>query len=731
MMVREKIEHNGRFFETDFIYDVESYPNVFTMTIIHASGKWLKTYEISDRRNDTQEIAKCLRYMIEKKQRMVGFNNIGYDYEIIHMIINILKEAKKLGKQALVLAQELYIKTMHIISSMKDEKFRGGIREENQYIKQVDLYKINHFDNHAKATSLKMLEVNMRSKNVEDLPFPVGKHLADHEIDVLILYNQHDVLETLKFYYYCYEALSLRAELTEQFGFDCTNYNDTKIGKELFIQTLEKESPGICYAMNPGKFGKPVRTIRQTKRKEIVIKDCLLPYISFEREEFKAVQKWFAAQVITETKGVFSDILEHNLGDVAKYAEMITKRIKLNDPEDKKNKRYVPTELHLAKMKEEYPAGWLEEKELKSPKGAKSYYWCYRLAETLNVVIDDFRYDFGVGGIHGAIQGTIHTTEDRVIRTLDVASYYPNLAIANRVFPAHLGEMFCDVYLRLYKQRKATAKGSPANAALKLALNGTYGDSNNEYSPLYDPAYTMTITIGGQLSLCMLMEKLVNECNARIVMCNTDGFEYIVDKDQIEKADSLVKWWEELTGLEMEGDTYSKMFIRDVNNYISVTESGKIKTKGAYEVMHFEKLGWHKNHSAMIIPMAVLDHLMGVKDFEKTIREHTDPFDFMLRTKVPRSSELVMDMGDGTRIPQQNICRYYPSVNGGKLVKIMPPINGGTEDREMGIDTEWTVETCNNMDDFHWEGLNYDYYIQKAKELIDDVSFDAQDVTPF
>ena len=54
---------------------------------------------------------------------------------------------------------------------------------------------------------------------------------------------------------------------------------------------------------------------------------------------------------------------------------------------------------------------------------------------------------------------------------------------------------------------------------------------------------------------------------------------------------------------------------------------------------------------------------------------------------------------DGIEIPQQNICRYYPSVNGGKLVKIMPPLVKGGDERRLGIDTEWDVSTCNNVSD--------------------------------
>lgn len=710
----------ANFFKTDWIYDIETYPNIFTFCAVYGNGKGVRVFEISDRKNEIEELLEFLRNVKAGGYRLVGFNNLGFDYPVLHDILLEAKRAFATGEKVNVTVQKIYQKAMKLIESNKDDKFGSAVKPSDIIIPQVDLFKIHHFDNRARATSLKMLEYNMRSDNIEDLPFPVGKVLTDTEKDVLIKYNKHDVMETLKFYWFSYENLKLREELTLQFGFDCTNFNDTKIGKELFIQTLEKESPGCCYEVT--KFG---RKIRQTKRDKIVIKDCLFPYIAFDRPEFKAVHEWFKQQVISETKGVFSDLLEHQIGDVAKYAEMVVKKKKLSDPEDKKNKQYVPTQDVLDALKEDNPLGWIEEKELKSPKGAKSYYWCWNVAETLNVVINGFRYDYGVGGIHGATQGTIRSTDKKKIRTLDVASYYPNMAIANEIYPQHLGKSFCKVYKDLYVERSSHDKKSAANKALKLALNGVYGDSNNEFSPLCDPAYTMSITIGGQLSLCMLMEKLIDNCGARIVMCNTDGFEYVIDVDMFDEADKWVKWWEDLTKLQMEGDTYSKMHIRDVNNYLSVTEKGDVKLKGAYEFMDYDKLGWHKNHSAMVIPMAVKAHLIDGVDYEEFIRLHENKFDFFLRTKVPRSSRLVI-VEDGEDIPQQNICRYYPSKEGGKLIKIMPPLKEGDDERRLGIDTDWNVKTCNNINDFSW-GVEYAYYIEQAAKLVEAVSDDFTD----
>lgn len=707
------------FIAGDWIYDEETYPNIFTFGVVYASGQGERVFEISTRKNDIEKLLEFLRKVKMSGHRLVGFNNQGFDYPVLHYILDKSAKAKAGGYELQITPLEIYKVAQKIIDSMKTDKFGSNIRAADIKIEQVDLYKIHHFDNKARSTSLKMLEFNMRSDEIEDLPYPVGMVLKDHEMDVLINYNLRDIRETLKFYRHSLEAIRLRTELTQTFGFDCTNMNDTKIGKELFVNRLEKNRPGCCY-----KVGKHGRKIQQTKRSEIKLRECILPYIEFTRPEFTAVRNWFARQTIKETNGVFSDIEEHDLGEVAKYANMVVKRQKMNDPIDKKNKRYEPTPEHIAELTALHPMGWIEERELKSPKGAKSYYFCWNKADNLNVVINDFRYDFGTGGIHGCKKGVSKSGEGKKIYTLDVASYYPNLSIKNKIYPEHLDVLFCDVYEGLYVERRSYDKKSALNKALKLALNGTYGASGDEFSPMYDPKFMMSITINGQLSLCMLMETLIREVGAEIIMCNTDGFEFIADETKSEMIDHHVKAWENLTGLTMEGDTYQSMLAANVNNYIAVYESGDVKRKGAYE---FKDLDWHKNQSALVIKMAAVHELLGEGKASDFIRNHKNEYDFMLRTKVPRSSRLVMVNDDESEVALQNICRYYPSVDGGKLIKIMPALPGKEleGDRRLSIDKEWKVTPCNKMSDFKW-GVNYDYYIDEAQKLIDAIMGDGE-----
>jgi len=601
---------------------------------------------------------------------------------------------KAVAKKAYKVAQDLI--------SVQAEHNNARLKE---HIKQIDLFKIHHFDNKARATSLKMIEFNMKSDSIEDLPFPVGTELTDSEIDVLLKYNMHDVIKTLDFYNISLNAIRFRDELSKKYKRDFTNHNDTKIGKDYFIMQLEKTMPDSCYKKD--STGKKV--INQTKRPLIAIKDCLFNYYDFQRPEFQAIFNWFKKQTITETKGVFSDVTADKLDRVSMFAEMNIMRKKFNAGQ---------IDEELVAFKAAYPAGWIDKTQLKAKKKGQptySYWYCWYEAETLNVVVDGFRFDFGTGGIHGSVSSCIVAESDtHQIIDADVSSMYPNIAIANRVYPEHLTDRFCDIYKDVYEQRKSYPKASAENAMLKLALNGVYGDSNNQYSPFYDPQYTMTITINGQLSLCLLAEKLLTIDGLSLVQVNTDGVTVLCPRNMMDKYNAICEAWQQQVGLQLEYASYSKMIIRDVNNYLAFYTDGKVKRKGAYQ---YEGLGWHQNQGGLVIPMAAEANMIYGTAIEDFVQTHKDLYNFMLRTKVPRNSKLMLVMDDGTEIQQQNICRYYACKDGGKLVKIMPALIEGGEDRRLSINSSWNVKTCNNIKDFG-NDIDYNYYIAEAKKLV-------------
>lgn len=457
----------------DVAWDLETFPNIFTFEAERIDNGEQWSYEISDRVNDSHKIIAWLKAAANSDFRLVGYNSLGFDYPIIHLLY----------QKGAADAVTLYNKAMDIIKS--DRGFGHQMWDDQCVVPQLDLFKIWHYDNVSKSTSLKMLEFNMRSDTIEDLPFPPGTILNHDEMDILKVYNKKDVEETIKFYHKTLKKIAFREDLSIKYGKNFLNFNDVKIGSKIMEASLE--NAGI-------QLRDQNKNLIQTPRPVIKLSDAILPWIKFDHPEFTRILNWLKQQEVTETKGVF--------------------------------------------------------------KG-------------LSCTIDGFQFDFGLGGIHGSVSNrTIYSDGNRVVELRDVASYYPNLAIHQKFYPEHLRVEFCNIFNDIYEERKKHPKGSPENAAMKLALNGTYGKSNDKYSPFYDPLFTMKITLNGQLLLALLAEKLMQIPNLEMLMINTDGIAYICNRSDVPYIDKLCKWWESTTGLELETDVISRYFARDCNNYI-------------------------------------------------------------------------------------------------------------------------------------------------------------------
>jgi len=637
----------------DFPYDLESYPNVFSAVIVHADSGTEWIFEVSDRVNHSRQLLNFIRAMAAHPgNRMVGYNNIGYDYPLLHAML----------RHDSFTAADAYQISMGIIETPWNDRFRNNVWASDMIVPQVDLFKIHHFDNQARLTSLKQIEIALQMPHVADLPFPPGTVLSNDQIPQLLAYNRHDVAATMQFYRESAGALAFRDEMSAAMGQDLTNASDSSIGSKMFISRLNAAQPGIC-----GKSG----SWQQTPRARIPLADCIFPYVQFQSPEFNRVLDYLRGKVITVTKGAFDDLTAT----------------------------------------------------------------CHGLT-----------FVFGTGGIHGAQDCTTwRSTPASVVQGRDVRSYYPNLAIANRVYPAHLSDVFCDIYKELYDQRISLPKSDPRNKALKLALNATFGNSNSTYSPFYDPLYTMIITVNGQLLLCMLAERLAAVPSLELIQVNTDGVEYIVDRDRVAECDAVSAEWERLTGLELESDDYAAFFQRDVNSYVAIHAHGGVKSKGAFEYQigmgHGD--GWHKNQSCKIVAMAAEAYLVHGVPVADTVSACENPFHFMHTLKIQRNDRVVMggELSDYNccwtppdakgrpvkrkmhtgGVDQQRTGRYYVIHTGGEqLWKIMAPMAKlPMHDRPRAIVKGHGVRMCNDLHDFDWSLLDRDYYARAAQELAD------------
>ena len=211
-----------------------------------------------------------------------------------------------------------------------------------------------------------------------------SKYWVDKEVDELITYNVHDVRETTKFMMRCLSAIQFREELCVTHGRNFMNHNDTKIGKDYFVMELEKNGIQCSIRDETGRKLGP----RQTPRDSICFADVIFPYIKFERPEFNDILNRFRSKTIYKRE---LDELEKAEG---KKDKLVTKGV----------------------------------------------------FSDLECTINGYTFVFGVGGIHGSVESQIvETTDTHQLVDIDVSSMYPSIAIANRIYPEHLGEKFCDI----------------------------------------------------------------------------------------------------------------------------------------------------------------------------------------------------------------------------------------------------------------------------------------------
>jgi hypothetical protein len=328
--------------------------------------------------------------------------------------------------------------------------------------------------------------------------------------------------------------------------------------------------------------------------------------------------------------------------------------------------------------------------------------------------------DYGLGGIHGARSSRVYKSdEDNVIITSDVVSFYPNLAIRNKWAPAHLPQKeFCDLYEWFFDERKKISKKDIRNYVYKIILNSTYGLSNDENSFLYDPEFTMRITINGQLSLTMLYEMICEEIpNAIPLMQNTDGLETMIPRQYMAKYMEICARWEQITNLQLEHDQYEKMIIGDVNNYIAVTEDGKSKCKGRFE---YENLALHKNKSFLIVPKALHAYFVDGIEPEDFIKANTNIFDYCGGVKIKGDWKFMRHQvtnGNYTVDSLQHTLRYYVSDKGCKIIK-----TNILDNREVQIEAGKWMQTVfidyvdKPIEDY---GINHEFYLEKIRKEID------------
>jgi hypothetical protein len=238
--------------------------------------------------------------------------------------------------------------------------------------------------------------------------------------------------------------------------------------------------------------------------------------------------------------------------------------------------------------------------------------------------VADVEHVFAWGGIHGAIPNYTH---EGLILCMDIASMYPAIMLEYGFLSRNVSDP--KKYRQIRDTRLILKKNKdPRQAPYKIVLNGTFGASKDKHNSLYDPLMANNVCVAGQLLLLDLIDKI--ESYGKLVQSNTDGvFIQVESEEVIEKIKAVAKEWEKRTRLDLEWEIFTKIYQKDVNNYIIIDEDGKYKSKGAY----VKKLS-KTDYDLPILNKALIQYFVNGTPVEKTILDCNDLIEFQKTVKV-------------------------------------------------------------------------------------------------
>jgi hypothetical protein len=524
--------------------------------------------------------------------------------------------------------------------------------------------------------SLKALNGRMHGEHLQDLPYQHDTVLTDAQMDVVAEYCLHrDLDATENLWNTLAEPMALREALGAQHGQNFMSKSDSQIGEAIVKKRVEE--------------------ITGTKPQRIETK----PGTTF----FYPVPEWMKFE---------TSALQSFLEEVRQAQFVIG-----------------------------------ADGKVKSPKALKD----------VRVKLGNMEYSVGIGGLHSTeAHRPVKSDQDWQLVDADVASQYPSIILMLGLFPKSLGAPFLEAYrairderLKAKKRAKEIKKELPGvndpdriaelkreleictvkDKGGKIQLNGVYGKLGSKYSILYAPHLLIGVTLTGQLTLLMLIEKAL-AAGIDVVSGNTDGVLFRCPRAKYAGLDgdrllpsalkNVCDWWEKVTGFDLEFGEYDSVYSSSVNTYYAIKPNGGHKRKGpignpwSSHPDDFDPVRGQltKNPQMTICSDAALAKIKHGTPVEETIYNCRDMKQFV--TVIAASS--------GATWREEylgRVVRYYWCKNGEAVLRAEANDSGTFARVQKTEGAGACMKLPNEMPD----DIDYQRYIDEAESILRDVGF--------
>lgn len=653
------------------ICDIETYKECLYIACLDPDTRNWIDFEVSNFKNELYEFVKW--YTSKPFDYLVTYNGINFDQQILQWIVD--KHQEWFDFTGLQIAELASNRAGKII-----EDSNYGIppkyREKDFSIAPIDVFRIHHFDNDAKRTSLKWCAF-MLNMDVEETPVPFDKEfLSQSDIELVKGYCRNDILVTEEVLQLTLGHTSLeemseykgknkiqdRFDVQKETGMDCLNWNDVKIGEEwnkLDYKIAEK------------------------------IKD--------DEERGKLFSKKIKHPYGQRFSKFFPKTMQFNSELLNKFIEQL-------------GSHYVKAEkqefhIEIGSTRYTIAKGGIHSNEknrkITIPKG-----WKCRDA------------DVGSQYPNSIIKLNIHA---------------PHLS------PTIMEQFKGKISKRLlYKKRGTELKKEgkidesriymSVQDMLKLCLNGGYyGKLGQKGSFLEYPEGLLKVCMGNQIEILMLIE-MMEESGFSVISGNTDGIVTLYPESREEEYLEICRKWEEKVGNtemgKLEYADFEGFWQDSINSYIAKKTDGTVKKKGRF----CTELPLHRNKSARIIPLALEAYFIEGKDPIEFIRNHSNIFDFCIGKKASGDmyyeEQWIDSTGKVNTKRHKKLVRYFISKQGTVLWKRGLNYEGDVINNHVNAPTDLgqpLITYFNKAYESDNYNIDYDYYILDTLERIDKI----------
>lgn len=653
------------------VCDIETLVELFDVGIYNPDTQEWTEFEVSKYKNELFEFVK--HYTSKSYDYLVTFNGVNFDQQVLEWVVE--NHQKWFDLTNLEICREIANFAQQLIENSNYGLFLP-YKESRFSIPALDLFKIHHFDNEAKRTSLKWCEF-MMNMDVEEMPVHHLKTgLTEDEVRLVREYRKHDVMATYKLLlltlgqdigvpeladYVGKNKVEERLGYIKEVGLPCLNWSDVKIGEEWNkLEYMKAENIQDERKLFPEKIKHPYGQ---------KFRNFFPKTMNFKTKQLQDFVKQFGNQFVKSEKQEFQITIGETTYTIAKGGIHSTE----------KNRKLV------------IPEGWDAE-------------------------------DADVGAQY----------PNSIIKLYVFPPHLKSTIIVNFIGTVEMK----DRYKQLGKQatdklEKARLKG--LEGGTKLRMNGGYyGKLNQKGSFLEYPEGFLKVTVANQIEILMLIESL--EMNGfRVVSGNTDGIVTMYPKEKEAEYYRICAEWEKSVGNDKMGKLeYAKfagLWQANVNSYIAKMTDGKVKKKGAFVTVYGSPgCEINKNKSMRIVPLALEEYFINGKDPIDFIRNHKNIYDFLIAKKAAGQmhyEEQWEEEGGKVRTKvHKKLVRFYISTEGTVLYKRGLNNEGNPMNNHVNAPTELgqpLVTYFNRFFEAEDYKIDYNHYILEVLEKIDGI----------